>query len=150
MKYKRPNVLRDPRSFVDIPPLFLSVAKLNNDTGLMYEKACFTADFKSLSLFSGSRVSLKNTYMYATSMRDKVSASDAGYRNHVSTVSCPEFRVLAQTENAAPIIGPKRNPIENAIPISAIPCCLVLGEETSVTIAVDKVILPFESPPKIL
>ena len=102
-----------------------------------------------MSLFSGSNVSLKNIYRYNISTRDKMRATIAGYKNHVSSVSGPEVRFLAQTENPAPIIGPKRNPIENAIPISAIPRVLVLGEETSVIIAVDKVTFPLDSPPEI-
>jgi hypothetical protein len=105
--------------------------------------------FRSLSLFSGSNVSLKNIYRYTISTRDKVRATIAGYMNQVSSVSGPEVRFLAQTENPAPIIGPKRNPIENAIPISAIPRVLVLGEEISVIMAVDKVTFPLDSPPEI-
>ena len=81
-------------------------------------------------------------------MRDKVRATVAGNINQVSAVPCSVL-VFDQTENPAPIIGPKRKPMEKAIPIRAIPCCLVLGEDASVIIAVDKVTLPFESPPKL-
>ena len=40
--------------------------------------------------------------------------------------------------------------MENAIPIKAMPFCLVLGPETSAIIAVAKLTLPLDSPPMIL
>ena len=149
MKYNLPNVVNDARSVAFTPVLSFSVENENNDTGLIYENACLIADFKSFSLFSGTKVSLKNTYRYATSTSDNVRANMAGYINHVSTDSWSELRFLAQTENAAPIIGPSKKPIENAIPIRAIPLFLVLDVEISVIIAVDKVTLPLDNPPVI-
>ena len=47
-------------------------------------------------------------------------------------------------------MGPKRNPRLKATPIIAIPFPLVEGVDTSVTIAVDRLTLPFETPPSIL
>ena len=46
-----------------------------------------------------------------------MSATIAGYKNQASISFEPELLFLAQTENPAPIIGPNRKPIENAIPI---------------------------------
>ena len=150
MKYNLPNVVNDDNSVVLTPALSLSVENENRDTGFIYENACLNADFKSLSLFSGSNVSLKNIYKYATSISESVRATIAGYMNHISTDSWPYFLFFAHTENPAPIIGPTKNPMEKAMPISAIPLFLVLAVEISVTIAVDNVTLPFDSPPKII
>ena len=79
-----------------------------------------------------------------------MTATIAGYKNQASISFEPELLFLAQTENPAPIIGPNRKPIENAIPISAIPRFRVLGVDTSVTMAVDKVTFPFAKPPEIV
>ena len=79
-----------------------------------------------------------------------MSATIAGYKNQASISFEPELRFLAHTENPAPIIGPNRKPIENAIPISAMPRFRVLGVDTSVTMAVDKVTFPFAKPPEIV
>ena len=79
-----------------------------------------------------------------------MSATIAGYKNQASISFEPELRFFAQIENPAPIIGPNRKPIENAIPISAMPRFRVLGVDTSVTMAVDKVTFPFAKPPEIV
>ena len=64
---------------------------------------------------------------------------------------CSKFSKFPHCVNVpAPTIGPTKNPILNAIPIRAIPFCLVLGVDTSVIIAVARLTLPFESPPIIL
>ena len=48
-------------------------------------------------------------------------------------------------EKAAPIIGPNKNPRLKATPIRAIPFPRLLGVETSVTIAVERLTFPEEN-----
>src|SRR6266487_1078648 len=57
--------------------------------------------------------------------------------------------VRNQTENVDPRIGPIINPIENAIPINAIPFPLFDSEETSVTIDGLKLIFALLKPPTV-
>ena len=47
----------------------------------------------------------------------------------------------------SPIKGPNRKPRLKATPIKAMPLPLVLGVETSVTIAVDRLTFPLDIPP---
>ena len=92
--------------------------------------------------FSG-KVSLKKTKRKTKSMMDNVMAHMAGYTNQ-----SPDL-FLAQMEKKAPMMGPKRNPMEKAMPIKAMPLPLVFGVESSVTMAVARLTLPLQRPPTI-
>ena len=51
--------------------------------------------------------------------RERARANRAGYRNTVNESPPASATLLPQTENPAPMRGPRRNPQEKAMPITA-------------------------------
>ena len=74
------------------------------------------------ALFSMGRVSENANTSRAMSSRERERANSAGYWKTVNESPAVAVALLPHIEKAAPIMGPRRKPMEKAIPITACVC----------------------------
>lgn len=102
---------------VPFPGILETASNLKRETGLMRWSVLSMPWPSERALFSTGSVSGNTHTSRATSRRARVRANSAGYWKAVKESPTPTL--LPHREKAAPIVGPRRKPTENAMAITA-------------------------------